>query len=57
MTEQDLGEKETGLDEEHNKGESRKEYKPWLPVAEKKVRKLGQDRGYFQPLMRRVNGF
>lgn len=57
MTEQDLGEKEIGLDEEHNKGESRKEYKPWLPVAEKKVRKLGQDRGYFQPLMRRVNGF
>lgn len=44
MTEPDLGEKETSLEEEHNKGEPQKGYKPWLPEAEKQGRNWARQR-------------
>lgn len=41
MTEQDLGGNETGLDEEHSKGELRKEYEYSVMRQKRKVKILG----------------
>lgn len=53
-----MGGKETGLDEEHSKGELRKEYKHSVMRQKRKIKILGWGKTVsFEPLMREVDGF